>query len=234
MCICRFGGGSCVLMDRASDLYPKVTGSSLRSGRNCLSTLNTTTEVPLSKAPNPQLLPRRRSIGCPLLRVCVYGVCVHCCVCALGWVWDTILGHTSLSLMHFLEILFAYCFYIQHLFLWCAKICIKMHGNPANLIKLGKTSKSYIYFIKSKINQIWDLFEGSNIFCSQSPFILYGKKASSFLFHRRFWNNIKMCKWSQNLYFEMNYPFKETNSCYRLIMLPHTFNLSCSCEVGSV
>ncbi len=44
-----------------------------------LSTLNTRTEVPLSKAPNPQLLPGRHSInGCPLLRVCV-----HCCVCAL-------------------------------------------------------------------------------------------------------------------------------------------------------
>ncbi len=40
-------------------------------------TLNTTTEVrPLSKAPNPQLLPGRRSInGC---RVCV---CVCVCVC---------------------------------------------------------------------------------------------------------------------------------------------------------
>ncbi len=48
---------------------------------SALSTLNTTTEVrPLSKAPNPQLLPGHRSIGCPLLRVCV-----HCCVCALGW-----------------------------------------------------------------------------------------------------------------------------------------------------
>ncbi len=49
-------------------------GSSLRSGRDCrwgrwitstLSTFNTTTEVrPLSKAPNPQLLPGRCSIGC--------------------------------------------------------------------------------------------------------------------------------------------------------------------------
>ncbi len=39
-------------------------------------------EVPLSKAPNPQLLPRRRSInGCPLLRVCVHGVCVFTAVC---------------------------------------------------------------------------------------------------------------------------------------------------------
>ncbi len=46
---------------------------------SALSTLNTTTEVPLSKAPNPQLLPGRCSINdCPLLRVCV-----HCCVCAL-------------------------------------------------------------------------------------------------------------------------------------------------------
>ncbi len=31
------------------------------------------TEVrPLSKAPNPQLLPVRRSVGCPLLQVCVH------------------------------------------------------------------------------------------------------------------------------------------------------------------
>ncbi len=49
---------------------------------SALSTLNTTTEVPLSKAPNPQLLPGHRSLnGCPLLRVCVHGVCVH-----FGWV----------------------------------------------------------------------------------------------------------------------------------------------------
>ncbi len=32
----------------------------------------------------PPTAPGRRSInGCPLLRVCVHGVCVHCCVCAL-------------------------------------------------------------------------------------------------------------------------------------------------------
>ncbi len=36
---------------------------------------------PLSKAPNPQLLPWHSNIGCPLPRVCV-----HCGVCALGWV----------------------------------------------------------------------------------------------------------------------------------------------------
>ncbi len=46
-----------------------------------LSTLDTTTEVPLSKALNPKLLPGCGSINAyPLLRVCVHGVCVHCCV----------------------------------------------------------------------------------------------------------------------------------------------------------
>ncbi len=72
---------------------------------SALSSFNTTTEVPLSKAPNPQLLPGRRSInGCPLLWVCVQGVCVHCCVCTLDGliaehkfrVWVTILGRMSL------------------------------------------------------------------------------------------------------------------------------------------
>ncbi len=76
---------------------------------SALSTLNTTTEVsPLSKAPNPQLLPRHRS---PLLRVCVHGMCVRVCslltaVCVhldglnaehKFQVWDTILGHKSMS-----------------------------------------------------------------------------------------------------------------------------------------
>ncbi len=73
---------------------------------SALSTLNTTTEMPLSKAPNPQLFPGRRSInGCPLLRVCVHGVCVFTdvCVCTLDGlnaehkfrVWVTILGCMS-------------------------------------------------------------------------------------------------------------------------------------------
>ncbi len=63
---------------------PKVVGLSLRSGRNCrwgewititLSTLNTTTEVrPLSKAPNPQLLPGHHWLP------------TAPGVCALGWV----------------------------------------------------------------------------------------------------------------------------------------------------
>ncbi len=75
---------------------------------NALSALNTMTEVPLSKAPNPQLLPGHRSInGCPLLRLCVHSVCVCVCsllcVCTLDGlieeqefrVWVTILGRMS-------------------------------------------------------------------------------------------------------------------------------------------
>ncbi len=43
---------------------------------SALSTLNTMTEVPLSKALNPQLL-----------RVCVHGVCVFTAVCVhFGWI----------------------------------------------------------------------------------------------------------------------------------------------------
>ncbi len=81
-------------------------GSSLRSGRDCrwgewitstLSTFNTTTEVrPLSKAPNPQLLPGRRSIGsgCMFTTVCVHldGLNAE----HKFRVWVTILGHTPL------------------------------------------------------------------------------------------------------------------------------------------
>ncbi len=60
-----------------------------------LSTLNTTTEVPLSKAPNPQLLPGRRSTA--------PGVCSLLCVCTLDGliaehrfrVWVTILVRIS-------------------------------------------------------------------------------------------------------------------------------------------
>ncbi len=69
---------------------PKVASSNLGPaefvGGGCeltalSSTFNTMTEVPLSKAPNPQLLPGHSCInGCPLLRVCDC-VCVH-----FGWV----------------------------------------------------------------------------------------------------------------------------------------------------
>ncbi len=59
----------------------------------------------LEQGTEPPTAPHRSINDCPLLRVCVC-VCVHCCVCALGWVnvehefrvWVTILGCMSLSL----------------------------------------------------------------------------------------------------------------------------------------
>ncbi len=103
------------LMVRESDLS-KGCEFRIRSGRDCqwgewmysaLSTLNTRSEVPLSKAPNPQLLPGRRSIyGCPLLQVCSQWVsewvsecvCVCVCVCSLlhvcTWVIPCMGHHT--------------------------------------------------------------------------------------------------------------------------------------------
>ncbi len=66
-----------------------------------LFTFNTTTEVPLSKSLNPELLPACRSInGCPLLQVCVHGLCVCSllCVCTLDglnhhtWQYVTLLS----------------------------------------------------------------------------------------------------------------------------------------------
>ncbi len=71
---------------------------------SALSTFNTTTEVPLSKALNLQLLPGRRSI---------HGVCVFTTVCMhldglnaeqKFRVWVTILGHMSLH-FHFLSLI---------------------------------------------------------------------------------------------------------------------------------
>ncbi len=41
---------------------------------SALSTFNTTTRCPWA----------RHRTHCPLLRVCVHGVCVHCCVCVHG------------------------------------------------------------------------------------------------------------------------------------------------------
>ncbi len=55
-------------MDRALDLKPEIT-----QGCGFETRLWSTTEVrPLGKAPNPQLLPGRRNVGCPLLQVCVH------------------------------------------------------------------------------------------------------------------------------------------------------------------
>ncbi len=82
-----------------------------------LSTFSDITEVPLSKAPNPQLLPGHWSNGCPLLRVRVHCVCVcslltAVCVHLDGLnaehqfqVWVTILDNTSLLLLLLLFII---------------------------------------------------------------------------------------------------------------------------------
>ncbi len=78
-------------LDGLERCNPKVAGSSLGLAGivNIQRSLHPHyhDEVPLSKAPNPQLLPGRRSInGCPLLRVCVHGVCVFISVCVY-FVW---------------------------------------------------------------------------------------------------------------------------------------------------
>ncbi len=63
--------GSRGLMDRESDFRQELSVGGVKT--SVLSTFNTSTESrPLSKSPDPQLLPGRRSIDCPLLRVCVH------------------------------------------------------------------------------------------------------------------------------------------------------------------
>ncbi len=55
-------------MDRALDLKPEVThGCGFES--RLWQEVSTTEVRPLSKAPNPQLLPGRRNVGCPLLHL---------------------------------------------------------------------------------------------------------------------------------------------------------------------
>ncbi len=116
-------GASHGLKVRESDSYSKGCEFESRAVRNCqrgewmystLSTFKTMTKVPLSKAPNPQLLPGRQRINsCPLLRVCVHCcVCVHCYVCTLDGlnaehefrVWVTILGRVSRQIHFFFSI----------------------------------------------------------------------------------------------------------------------------------
>ncbi len=60
--------GSRGLMDRALDLKPEVTqGCGFES--RLWQEVSTTEVRPLCKAPNPQLLPGRRNVGCPLLHL---------------------------------------------------------------------------------------------------------------------------------------------------------------------
>ncbi len=74
-----------------------------------LKTINTTTEVrPLSKPRNPQLLPGCRSIGCPLLRVCVLcSMCVFCMLSppfVLSYIWKSSLSESVKYTIDFLSI----------------------------------------------------------------------------------------------------------------------------------
>ncbi len=86
-------------MDRELDSYPKVVGSSLRSGRNCrwgewmYSTLSPPSipwlRCPWARHQTPNCSPGTAAkIAVHCCGVYVHGVCVcvHCCVCALGWV----------------------------------------------------------------------------------------------------------------------------------------------------
>ncbi len=60
--------GSRGLMDRALDLRPEVTqGCGFES--RLWQEVSTTEVRPLSKAPNPQLIPGRHNVGCPLLHL---------------------------------------------------------------------------------------------------------------------------------------------------------------------
>ncbi len=56
---------------RALDLKSEVThGCGFES--RLWQEVSTTEVRPLGKAPNPQLFPGRRNVGCPLLQVCVH------------------------------------------------------------------------------------------------------------------------------------------------------------------
>ncbi len=67
-CIVRFRGQS---MPNGWSVGLVIRGCGFES--RLRQEVSTTEVKPLSKAPNPQLLPGRRSDGCPLLQVCVLG-----------------------------------------------------------------------------------------------------------------------------------------------------------------
>ncbi len=88
-------------MDRAFE----VEGLNLSSVRNFL-------RLPLSKAANPQLLPGRRRVGCPLLQVCVHldglnaehtvtaGYTLYNCVCDRLATLNGVGGDTGVKPQH--------------------------------------------------------------------------------------------------------------------------------------
>ncbi len=111
---------------------------------SALSILNTTTEVPLSKAPNPQLLPGRRSInGWPLLRVCVHGVCV-CSLCAL-WMGQMQSTNSKYGSPYLVVYHFHFTLYLQNLnSRICTSLPVPVFGCLQNLIVKFKDHDYYV------------------------------------------------------------------------------------------
>ncbi len=159
---------------------------------SALSTFNTTTEVPLSKAPNPQLLPEHRSINdCPLLRVCVHGVCVCSllCVCTLDGlnaehkfrVWVTILGRMS---RHFHSLSYQYGQILSlSLFFLTLKVDhiqglhFSIHSSKQKII-VSKILYSYLSFFTVHNAFITDL-TGSILILDVLKFVTFKKKNQS-------------------------------------------------------
>ncbi len=81
-------GGSCGLIDRAPQwLWVRISGpAGIVSGGSELRAFFPPSIPQLRwyawARHRTELLPGCRSIGCPLLWVCVHGVCVHFCVCS--------------------------------------------------------------------------------------------------------------------------------------------------------
>ncbi len=131
-------------------------------------TLNTMTEVSLSKTLNLQLLPGCGSISWPMLQVCVHGVCVHCCVCAREWVnaehefqvWVTILVCMSRH--------FHFCKRLQILWRWrgCDEKKVNKYSSIAtthllaitqsNLTSISHLALEIVFQIIIISSSVWD------------------------------------------------------------------------------
>ncbi len=133
------------------------------------------TELPLSKAPNPQLLPGRRSInGCPLLQ-CVFTVCVCSllCVCTLDGlnaehefrVWVTILGHTSLHFIITSYIWFAsfMIYFYLYIYVFVIKFFCTHPFQPLGRFQppaesFQEMEKSSRFGAELRVNRWWQMF----------------------------------------------------------------------------
>ncbi len=148
-CICVYSvlKGNRGLMVRESDLQPKgydsfpavIVDGGVNVQRSLL--LNTTTEVPLSKAPNPQLLPGCRSIDGPTAPgVCVHSVCVFTAVCVhFGWVnciaQITSMGHHTWPYFTSLSLSFTFIYLSQ--FVVVERHDERMHKRSDSLISIN-------------------------------------------------------------------------------------------------